>query len=67
VLVPQIRRSDLWPGCRRRDCCGAAPGLAQGAGLALSELWLETVALVAGLPEAYRGCGHAEQDPQAGQ
>ncbi len=38
-----------------------------GAGLALSELWLETVALIAGLPEAYRGCGHAEQDPQAGQ
>ncbi len=43
------------------------PGLAQDAGLALSELWLETVALIAGLPEAYRGCGHAEQDPQAGQ
>jgi hypothetical protein len=38
-----------------------------GAGLALSGLWLETVALVADLPEAYRGYGHAEQDPQARQ
>jgi len=43
------------------------PQVVEGVGLAQSEPWLETVALLADLHEAYRGSGRDGQDPEVGQ